>query len=68
VLPGAGLGDDAGLADPLGEEGLADGVVDFVSASVGKILSFQPDGSAASELGKTLRLVDGGRTANEVAA
>jgi hypothetical protein len=34
VLAGAGLGDDALLAHPLGEQHLADGVVDLVRAGV----------------------------------
>ena len=68
VLAGAGLGDDAGLADALGEEGLADGVVDLVGAGVGQVLALEPDGGAAGELGEALGLVEGGGTADEVAA
>ena len=34
VLAGAGFGDDAFFAESFGEEGLTEGVVDFVSAGV----------------------------------
>jgi hypothetical protein len=51
VLPGAGLGDDALLAHALGEQGLAEGVVDLVGAGVGEVLALEPDGGAAGGLG-----------------
>ncbi len=41
VLPGAGLGDQAGLAHPLGQEGLPDDVVDLVRAGVVEVLALQ---------------------------
>ena len=66
MLPGAGLGDDARLAEALGEERLADAVVDLVRARVVQVLAFQPDLRAARFFGPALRVVDGGRPANVV--
>ena len=40
--PGAGLGDDALRAEPLGEQRLADRVVDLVRARVGEVLALEP--------------------------
>mmetsp|Transcript_12442 Transcript_12442/g.29425 ORF Transcript_12442/g.29425 Transcript_12442/m.29425 type:complete len:608 (-) Transcript_12442:233-2056(-) len=68
VLAGAGLGDDAGLADALGQQGLADGVVDLVGAGVGQIFALEPDGGAAGVLGEALGLVQRRRSSDEVAA
>lgn len=41
VLPGPGLGDDALLPHPEGEQGLADGVVDLVSAGVVEVFPLE---------------------------
>ncbi len=41
VLARAGLGDEAGFAHFLGEQGLAQGVVDLVGAGVQQILAFE---------------------------
>ena len=41
VLAGAGLGDDPGLAQPAGQERLAEGVVDLVGAGVGEVLALE---------------------------
>ncbi len=49
VLPGAGLGDDAALAEALGEQRLAERVVDLVRPGVREILALQPD--VVAELG-----------------
>ena len=43
VLPRAGLGDDALRAEALGEQRLADGVVDFVRAGMRKVFALEPD-------------------------
>ena len=54
MLTRAGLGDDARLADALGQERLTEHVVDLVGAGVVQVLSLQEDpGSAgvASEAG-----------------
>jgi hypothetical protein len=47
MLAGAGLGDDAGLAHALGQQGLADGVVDLVRAGVVQVLALEQDLRAA---------------------
>ena len=41
VLARAGLGDHPGLAQPPGQEGLAEGVVDLVGAGVAEVLALQ---------------------------
>ena len=43
VLAGAGLGDDPRLADPLGEQRLAEHVVDLVRAGVVEVLALEQD-------------------------
>jgi hypothetical protein len=55
VLARAGLGDDAALAHALGEQALAERVVDLVRAGVGEVLAFEPDGGGlahAADLGR----------------
>ena len=47
VLAGAGLGDDARLAHPPGEQRLADAVVDLVGAGVVEVLALEVDAGAA---------------------
>ena len=47
VLAGAGLGDDALLAHALGEQRLADGVVDLVRAGVIEVFALEIDLRAA---------------------
>ena len=56
VLAGAGFRDDARLAHPHREEGLAEGVVDLVSARVEEILAFEKDPRAAEALREPLRV------------
>ena len=41
VLAGAGLGDHPGLAEPAGQERLAQRVVDLVRAGVGQVLALE---------------------------
>ena len=41
VLAGAGLGDDAGLAEPAGEQRLPERVVDLVRAGMAEVLALQ---------------------------
>ena len=41
VLAGAGLGDDPGLAEPPGQQRLAEGVVDLVRTGVGEVLALE---------------------------
>ncbi|BFO20673.1 hypothetical protein SHKM778_70610 [Streptomyces sp. KM77-8] len=53
VLAGAGLGDDAGLAHALGEQGLAEHVVDLVGAGVVQVLALEEDPCSAGVPGET---------------
>ena len=59
MLPGAGLGDDARLAHPGGEQHLSQRVVELVSAGVKKVLALQRDLRAARELRQARRESDG---------
>ncbi len=67
VLAGAGLGDDAVLAQALGQQPLADGVVDLVSAGVGEVLALEVDLGAAELPRQVLGEVERRRPAGEVA-
>ena len=67
VLPGAGLGDDAGLAHALGDEGLAEGVIDLVRAGVQQVLALQVDFRAAEFLGEAFGEVERRGPADEFA-
>ena len=61
VLAGAGLGDDPGLAHPLGEQGLGEHVVDLVRAGVVEVLALEDDPGAAAVLGEPRHLGDDAR-------
>ena len=61
VLPRTRLGDHPGLAHPLGEEALADDVVDLVGASVVQVLPFEIDLGTAEILGHPVGVVEHGR-------
>ncbi len=63
VLPGAGLGDDPRLAHPLGEQRLAEHVVDLVRAGVVEVLALEDDPRAAAVLGEARHLGDDARPA-----
>ena len=52
VLAGAGLGDDAALAHALGEQDLAEAIVDLVRAGVVEILALEIDFRAAEMAGQ----------------
>jgi hypothetical protein len=58
VLAGAGLGDDARLAHALGDQRLADGVVDLVRAGVIEVFALEQDARAADVLRQTLGVID----------
>jgi hypothetical protein len=60
VLAGAGLGDDALLAHALGEQALAEGVVDLVGAGVEEVFALEVDTCAAEFFGEALGEVEGG--------
>ena len=51
VLAGAGLGDDPVLAEPPGQQRLAEGVVDLVGAGVGEVLALQVEPEAVRQAG-----------------
>ena len=55
VLAGAGLGDDAGLAHALGEQDLAEAIVDLVRAGVVELLALEIDLGAAEMLRSAAR-------------
>mmetsp|Transcript_15479 Transcript_15479/g.33550 ORF Transcript_15479/g.33550 Transcript_15479/m.33550 type:complete len:670 (+) Transcript_15479:577-2586(+) len=67
VLAGARLGDNSLLAELLGEEGLAEGVVDLVGASVGQLLALEPELGASQGLSQVLGKVEGGGASDELA-
>ncbi|KAG1084970.1 hypothetical protein G6F40_014330 [Rhizopus arrhizus] len=54
MLAGAGLGDDALLAHPRGQQGLADGVVDLVRAGVVQVLALEQDLRATDMVAQAL--------------
>src|SRR5215212_8261543 len=66
VLASAGLGDDALLAHAIGEQDLAQGVVDLVRPRVRQILALEPDVGPAPFAGKAPGEHEGGRAADEV--
>lgn len=53
VLAGAGLGDDPGLAHALGQQGLAEHVVDLVRAGVVEVLALEEDPGAMRRARRT---------------
>ena len=57
VLAGARLGDDALLAHALGEQALADGVVDLVRAGVAEVLALEVDRPEPDRLGEPVGAV-----------
>ena len=67
MLAGTGLGHDALLAEALGDDGLAERVVDLVGAGVGKVFALEPDARTADVFGQTLGEVERGGAAHEVA-
>jgi hypothetical protein len=66
VLAGAGLGDDAGLAHPLGQERLAQHVVDLVGAGVVEVLALEEDPGPAGLRGEPRHLGEGAGPAGVV--
>ena len=63
VLARAGLGDDPGLAHRLGEERLAQHVVDLVRARVVEVLAFEQDAGPARVAGELRSFGEDGRAA-----
>lgn len=66
VLAGSGLGDDPGLTHALGEECLAQHVVDLVRARVVQVLALEEDPGAARVLGEARDLGQGAGPARVV--
>ena len=66
VLAGAGLGDDARLAHALGQQDLAEAVVDLVRAGVVQLLALEIDLRAAEMLGQPLGEIERARPAGIV--
>ena len=66
MLSGAGFGDDAALAEAFGEQGLTNGVVDFVRASVVQVFAFQPDFRATVFVAEAFGMIKRGRAADVV--
>ena len=58
VLAGAGFGDDAGLAHPLGEQDLTEAIVDLVRAGVVELVALEVDLRAAEMLGQPLGKIE----------
>ena len=66
VLAGAGFRDDALLAHALGEQPLAEGVVDFVRAGVEQVFALEVDFCAAELFRQALGEVERSGAAGEV--
>ena len=66
VLAGAGLGNDAALAHALGDERLADRVIDLVRAGVVQIFALEQDLCAADFLRQAFGVIDRARPADVV--
>jgi hypothetical protein len=66
MLSCAGLRDHALLAHALGDQSLADRIVDLVRAGVIEVFALEPDLSAASLLGQSLGVIDRARTSHIV--
>ena len=61
MLAGAGLGDDAGLAHPPGEQDLAHDIVDLVCAGVVELVALEIDLGAAEMVGQPLGEIERAR-------
>ena len=66
VLSGAGFGNDAALAEALGEQGLTNGVIDFVCAGVVQVFAFQPNFRATVFIAEAFGMVKRGRATDIV--
>ena len=66
MLARAGLGDDTGLAHALGQQTLADGVVDLVGAQMVEVFALEPDLRAAQLLAEVAAVEDRAGTTGKV--
>ena len=66
MLSGAGFGNDAALAEALGEQGLTNGVIDFVCAGVVQVFAFQPNFRATVFIAEAFGMVKRGRATDIV--
>ena len=66
VLPGAGFGDDAALAHALGQQSLADHVVDLVRAGVVQVFALEIDLRPAGLFGPALGMINRAWAADEM--
>ena len=62
MLPRAGLGDEAGLPHLLGQQSLAQDVIDLMGSGVIEVLPLEVDFRAAQVLGHFFRIVQPGGT------
>src|SRR5690606_11136958 len=58
MLPGPGLGDDAALSHPLGQQHLTQRVVQLVRAGVAEVLTLEEDPGPARSFGETRGLIE----------
>ena len=66
VLAGTGFGNHPRLAAVLGQERLADGVVNLVRAGVVEVFALEPDLGAADFSGPTFGVIQGAGSPNKV--
>mmetsp|Transcript_6582 Transcript_6582/g.15700 ORF Transcript_6582/g.15700 Transcript_6582/m.15700 type:complete len:599 (-) Transcript_6582:87-1883(-) len=66
VLAGPGLSNDAALPNLLGQESLSHRVVDLMGASVGQLLTLEPDLGPSDLLREPLRVVQRGGPSDEL--
>jgi hypothetical protein len=66
MLAGAGLGDDPGLAHALGQQDLAEAIVDLVRTGVVELVALEVDLRAAEMLGQPLGEIQRRRPAGVV--
>ncbi len=67
MLAGAGLGDDAAFAHPLGEQDLADAGIDLVRPGVVEVLPLEVDPSPAHRFGQPVGPPERARAADIIA-
>mmetsp|Transcript_32153 Transcript_32153/g.68034 ORF Transcript_32153/g.68034 Transcript_32153/m.68034 type:complete len:497 (+) Transcript_32153:302-1792(+) len=66
MLPRSCLGNDARLTNLLRQDGLSDGIVNFMCASMRQILPLQPNGSSTTHFRQSIRLMKGSGSTNKI--